>query len=79
MNGNPPYFHLPAQSGDGIDPIARSLANHCLASPDPDQYVALFARTIQIIAMHKAPQDGPCGVAPEVLQARAARKAQVTR
>lgn len=63
------HFEILPHDGEGIDCVARALANDALRSGRPDHYATLFARAIQIICMHKVPHHEFYGVSPEELKA----------
>jgi hypothetical protein len=76
MSANLNHFEILPHSGEGIDCVAREVANDALRSGRPDHYIALFSRAIQIVAMHKVPHHEFYGVSPEELAALRAEQTQ---
>jgi hypothetical protein len=62
------HFEILPHEGEGIDTVARAIANDALRSGRPDHYATLFARAIQIICMHKVPHHEFYGCTPEELR-----------
>lgn len=60
-----PHFIVGPHSGDSLEAVGRMLADDALRSGHPDHYNAVFARAIQIIAMHKIPPQDFYGFIPD--------------